>query len=257
MMLEHAFYEQGDIWRPERWLQGMELKRLATCVEMLPGGLKSLLDVGAGNGAFLHLLEQQGVQAELYGLERSVQAISAAVCRTTLTRGSADGMPYPDRSFELVSALEVLEHLPWGTYERTLTELQRVAGRYILIDVPYRERRLQATCPVCDCRFSPHFHMRSFDRDAMSGLLPRFRLAGMRSIRRPESLLAIVSRPFRRRVFGGFPSTAICPQCGYRQESTELPVSGGQRAGLVHALARGLPKLALTTEVVALYERIG
>lgn len=256
-MLEHAFYEQGDIWRPERWLKGIERQRLEACLEMLPGGLASLLDVGAGNGAFLYLVEQAGQTPRLCGVERSVQALAAAVCRTPLIRASADGMPFRDQAFDLVSALELLEHLPWGTYERTLTELQRVARRYVLIDVPYRERRLQAVCPVCDCHFSPHFHMRSFDRGTLSGLLPQFRLAGMWPIRRPENLLAIAARPFRRRVFGGFPTTAICPQCGYRQSMSGGVVVDTPRGGLIHAVARRLPELTLTTEVVALYERLG
>lgn len=255
-MLEQEFYEQGDIWRPERWLQGLERQRLNSCVEMLPNGLRSLLDVGAGNGAFLHLVEQSGVELSLAGVERSSKAIATSVCKTMLTQASADDMPFQDKEFELVAVLEVLEHLPWGIYERTLQELQRIASKYILVDVPYRERRLQVFCPCCGCRFNPHFHMRSFDERRLARLFPHFRLVCTRKIFRRESLLAVASRPFRRRVFGGFPTTAICPQCGYRATSSTGQNIDGFRRNIVHTVARMMPKLTIPTEIVALYERV-
>ena len=59
-------------------------------------------------------------------------------------------------------ANEILEHLPWGVYEKTLVELARVAKETILITTPYQEKRQFVTCPKCHCSFSPFYHIRSF-----------------------------------------------------------------------------------------------
>lgn len=260
-MLEQAFYEQDNLWRAERWLQGHQLQRLTACVEMLPSDLRSLLDVGAGNGAFLSLVESRvSPTLALAGVERAAAAIDAGVCRSPLLFGSSDALPHTDRAFDLVSALELIEHLPWQVYERTLTELGRVADRFVLVNVPYRERRLHVHCPYCGCCFNPYFHMRVFRDADLQSLLPGFRLQGVRHIQSRENLLRALTLPFRKRVFGGFPPTAMCPQCGYRSpraDGSVVAAAPTSTAGwLVRTLTRTVPSVLVTTEVVALYRRL-
>ena len=47
---------------------------------------------------------------------------------------AADELPFPDRSFDLAAAIEVLEHVP--DPGRTLADMARVAARHLLISVP-------------------------------------------------------------------------------------------------------------------------
>lgn len=46
-------------------------------------------------------------------------------------------LPFAAESFDIVSACEVLEHLPFEFLTKILTELKRVSRRYVVISVPY------------------------------------------------------------------------------------------------------------------------
>jgi hypothetical protein len=46
------------------------------------------------------------------------------------------GLPWPDASFDLVSALETLEHLPPARVPDALAELRRVCGGFVYATIP-------------------------------------------------------------------------------------------------------------------------
>jgi len=76
----------------------------------LDGRSPRILDVGCGTGANLEMLAQFG-RAE--GVDVSADAL--AFCRarglSQVKLGAAEQLPYPDASFDLVTALDVVEHL--------------------------------------------------------------------------------------------------------------------------------------------------
>ncbi len=251
------YYENPAHWTAERYTAGFEQQRLQTCVDLVPADVTSLLDIGCGNGAFLRRLEEHGPPRRLVGVDRASAAVAAALCEATLITGSADALPFPSRTIHMVCALDVVEHLPCGVYEAALSEIARVAEHNILINVPYRERRLTLRCPHCGCGFNPHYHMRSFDEATLATLFAAFEPVRMVKTKRRENLLFLATRPFRRRVFGGFPATAICPQCSYRAPAID-PGVPDRRTGLretVKALAEKLPTLPVAAEIAVLYRR--
>ena len=63
-----------------------------------------VLDIGAGDGALLRTLRQCGHTGRLAGLDSHPGA--------GIERGSAEALPYPDETFEVVIFLRVLAHLP-------------------------------------------------------------------------------------------------------------------------------------------------
>ncbi len=106
---------------------------------MTLAGPRSLLDVGCGEGVLVQRWAQRLGEARVVGIdleEPSIQAGWAEHQAPNLEYRvmSAAELPFADAEFELVSAIEVLEHLP--APERTLAEMARCAQRHLLVSVP-------------------------------------------------------------------------------------------------------------------------
>ncbi|HEX8139410.1 MAG TPA: class I SAM-dependent methyltransferase [Pyrinomonadaceae bacterium] len=98
----------------------------------LDGARPRILDVGCGTGANLELLAEYG---EAEGVDVSAEAL--AFCRARglnrVRQGAAEHLPYEDSTFDLVTALDVVEHLDDDT--AGLSEMRRVlkpGGRALL-----------------------------------------------------------------------------------------------------------------------------
>ena len=93
-----------------------------------------ILDVGCGTGANIEMLSQYG---EAEGVDVSDDALE--FCRRkglAVQKGLAETLPYAEGSFDLTTALDVVEHLDDAV--AGLTEMYRVtkSGGYSLIFVP-------------------------------------------------------------------------------------------------------------------------
>jgi SAM-dependent methyltransferase len=90
-------------------------------------------------------------------------------------QGYAQAMPFADRSFDVVIASEVLEHIDTAVRPAVYREIERVldAGGWFIGSVPYRERLVdaEAVCPQCGHVFHRWGHVSSFDEAALSGEL--------------------------------------------------------------------------------------
>jgi SAM-dependent methyltransferase len=102
-----------------------ELK--ATRGESSPqGSALNILDVGCGTGANLEMLSQFG---EAEGVDVSAEALSFCQARglPKVKQGEAEALPYEDDSFDLVTGLDVVEHLDDDL--AGLKEMRRVLRR--------------------------------------------------------------------------------------------------------------------------------
>lgn len=96
----------------------------------------SILDVGCGAGGNIKILGEFG---GVTGFDISEEALKFARTHGTfknLVSGNAEYLPFADESFDLVSALDVLEHIPDD--HRAIREMFRVLkkGGFALITVP-------------------------------------------------------------------------------------------------------------------------
>jgi SAM-dependent methyltransferase len=252
-----GYYEDPRHWSAELYETDEEQRRFRIATSVIPSTVGSLLDVGCGNGAFLRALES-ATSLRLAGVEPSEAARNAAVCMAPVHPGVADALPFDSGSFDAVSALEVLEHIPHPDYEAARREIQRVAREVVLVTVPYRERVALTRCPACGCRFHPHYHMRTFDERSMRDLFRPMRLVTLKGVAYDDYLGGdIVRAVYRGMAFGsGFPRTSVCPQCGLRgDEVTSEPSAVRRKRSLAAVVRHRLPTVRRPRWMVGVYSR--
>ena len=210
-----SYYRQPELWEMGRF-EASEHQRLRARViaALLDPEVASVLDVGCGNGFVTRELRARGL---VVGLDPSAEALARFEGNSVL--GTSDALPFGDRSFDAVVCTEVLEHLNQAVFEETVRELPRVAARYLVIGVPYRQdlRQGMTQCGECGWRYHVDLHQRSFNKpDEVLRLFPGFSIEGavLLGVRHD-----IGSRLFSilRNALAGPPAHsefARCPKCG-------------------------------------------
>ena len=120
---------------------------------------EALLDVGCGTGFLIDILAKQK-SARYCGVDLSDGMIRVAKSKkipdAEFTVGSADRLPYPDESFDIVACSQSFHHYPYP--EKAMLEAKRVlkpGGLYILSDTgiggvgTLHKRLLAGMLPAC------------------------------------------------------------------------------------------------------------
>jgi SAM-dependent methyltransferase len=132
---------EGDISRlrsPER-VERLEVERVVgICLE--DGELASLLDVGTGSGLFAESFSKHGLKVS--GVDANPEMLIAArqfVPEGDFREGTAEALPYPDGSFDIVFLGLVLHES-----DETLKVLQEAhratRKRVCILEWPYRDQ---------------------------------------------------------------------------------------------------------------------
>ena len=97
-----------------------------------------ILDIGCGKGFMLHDFKELMPESTIAGIDISDYAISNAMpsVRPFLKIASAEKLPYPDKSFDLVISINSIHNLPLELLKIALREIQRVCrgDSYISVD---------------------------------------------------------------------------------------------------------------------------
>lgn len=223
---EKAYYESDTFWENEMLQDTANLRRFANTAALIPEDTRSLLDAGCGNGVFIKYLGKERPSLVLHGMDRSNAALKFVESEKTL--GDVTSMPFPDASFDCVTCLEVLEHLPIEAYAKAVRELFRVSRKYIIVSVPYNEvlEDSHTQCPSCRSIFNYELHLRSFSSERFENLFEGYPVRVVRSQKDGLSERFVGHDAFRRTFYKEQFlkwNSPICPICGYTEP--KAPVS--------------------------------
>lgn len=98
----------------------------------------AILDIGCGKGFMLHDFKELMPKSTVAGIDVSEYAIENSMpsVKPFLKIASAEKLPYPDKSFDLVVAINSIHNLPPERLKTALREVQRVSRKdsYITVD---------------------------------------------------------------------------------------------------------------------------
>jgi 2-polyprenyl-3-methyl-5-hydroxy-6-metoxy-1,4-benzoquinol methylase len=98
-----------------------------------------VLDVGCGEGVLVHRWAQRLAERRVVGIDLQEESIQAGWADRQAPNLEyrvmrAENLPFAENEFDLISAIEVLEHVP--DPQHTLAEMARCAQRHLLVSVP-------------------------------------------------------------------------------------------------------------------------
>jgi hypothetical protein len=152
--------------RLHKFKRSAELPRVRAVLGALQGLAPSeLLDIGSGRGVFLWPLLDVFEHLRVTAIDTDAQRVvdlravsTGGVARLDACSADPCALPFESRSFDVVTALEVFEHIL--DVERAARESFRVARRFVLVSVPSK-------------RDDNPEHLRLFDRASLVDLLER------------------------------------------------------------------------------------
>lgn len=251
------YFSQAKLWGQPVHEQVMVARDL---VRLIPDDVHTILDAGCGNGAVTNDISKSWSVVGCDISETALKNVAAPAVVADLCN-----LPFADDSFDLVLASDVIEHLPDEIYEQALREISRVAAKYVLIAVPYREVLEAAfvSCPSCGQRFHAHLHQRVYEEASLHGLMgTQFQIEkmllsgehwkyGSSSLPNASYCIAGLDYPFEN---------AICPCCGTRRGGKAFGKGAESFRRKIEAyqamsVAYGFEPVPPRSEIIALYTK--
>lgn len=134
-------------------------------LSLLPDAkIKKSFDAGCGDGHLCGVFKGVGMDIS----KKRLLYAAAQYPEGEFIQGSIYNIPFKDNSFDIVTAIEVIEHL--DNPEAAVAELKRISKEYLLIQVPYNEIVKEEICPNCLKPLYPRGHIQSFDEKRLASL---------------------------------------------------------------------------------------
>jgi SAM-dependent methyltransferase len=234
------------------WWFATRTRELFTIAGALADGGHEVLDLGCGAGNMMHHLARFGT---VTGVDNFERALAVARARGyDVRRGEATDLPFPEETFDLVAALDVIEHC--ADDRAVLAECARVlapAG-HLLVSVP-----------AYPWLWSPNDDLNQHKRRyTAGGLSRRLEEAGFRTVRMtynnffvlPPAALLLGLRRLRGRGADLATPSADADAYQVEMEPTAAPVNALLAAiGRLEDALIGLVNLPAGTGLLALAQR--
>ncbi|MBI3836143.1 MAG: class I SAM-dependent methyltransferase [Planctomycetes bacterium] len=172
-------------------------RRVARCIDLLPGG-ESVLEIGYGSGvAFLnlaqlyHTIHGIDVHDRVKEVARSFESLSI---QPRLRQGDITRLPYDDNSFDSALAISVHEEIPFEQQRHAFSEVHRVLrpGGCYVVGVPGVNVLMNSALKVIGCDVTK-YHVTT-DAQVLNLMRERFTIESVRYNPRflPKSLTTYV-----------------------------------------------------------------
>lgn len=267
---EKEYYEAGTFWSEGAITDSGNMARIYATIDLIPDDVKLMADIGCGNGVFIKNITQKRSNIRTVGIDRSEEALKYVDGEKLV--GDISDIPAQSDSYDCVTCLQVLEHIPTNNYNLALAELSRVSRKYIIIGVPYKEKIEQnvTECPQCKTIFNVNLHLRSYNDVDMENLFKGFGydLAKKINVVKTKEYVLLttlikIKRYFSEKEKKSFKSP-ICPLCGFKNASFEMQKETNatitKSNSLVKYLRYVIEKISPTVDrngywIMALYEK--
>jgi ubiquinone/menaquinone biosynthesis C-methylase UbiE len=141
----HYFSKYDNVYRFISYYQQIE-----SIIQTKP---ETILEIGVGNKTVSNYLKQSGYSITTCDFDRELLPDIV---------GDVRELPFENNSFDTIAACEILEHLPFSDFEKTLEELKRVSKKHVVLSFPYScayfEGSIRLTVPFFQKQF--HFSIR-------------------------------------------------------------------------------------------------
>ncbi len=193
-----------------------EKARASDLMALLPDDSRgAVLDIGAGDGWLSLMLAERFDKVTVLDLKKP----SIEHPRIQCVKGDATNLDFGKDEFDLVFCVEVIEHIPPKQLIKACFELERVAKKYILIGVPFRQdiRVGRTKCSTCGKRNPPWGHVNSFDEHRLKQL---FSLCDAQEIsfvgedKECTNALSEFLMDFAGNPYGAYDQEELCIHCG-------------------------------------------
>lgn len=133
-----------------------------------------LLSVGFGTGAIEKEISKLNKKIELFGIDKSKKAVENFSCSTIgyFKRGDILKIPFKSSSFDIVLALDILEHVSPTKIFQGYRELKRVlkSGGFLVVSVPLNEDLEK----MVEKGENPNLHLRAYTPEILKAELGIF-----------------------------------------------------------------------------------
>lgn len=236
-------------------------ERMKNTVKIVPKDVSTVADIGCGNGFFVNNLSKITRIKKIVGID--INPIALKHVKTTKKIGNIAEIPLKTNSYDLVTSLEVIEHLDVNDYKKALQELTRVSKKYILVSVPFEEdiESNFIKCPSCKTQYNPNSHKRTFDEATMLGLFKDSGYECVNLILEGENyhylFLSRLLLICRRKNFKRFRYDKICPICGFKIDTrspriTRKKFNDNSKFSIIKKI---WPRVRKYKWIIALYEK--
>jgi hypothetical protein len=138
---DSSHYDFSKYMKMARWAcYYIQIKKT---LELAP---TNVLEIGPGDGLYGWYMEKNGVAYKSADHADDIHADYRVNLGT-------EKIPVADNSFDVVSAFQVLEHIPFESFSQTLAELHRVSRKYVLLDIPQYGFHLNLAFKIPGLRF--------------------------------------------------------------------------------------------------------